>query len=99
LRGLIGPAIIYLIVAGLFGFWPFTDSLLKQASGECTYDSGYDDGWDGALRACEAEEYRSGYRQGAFDSDCHWLKCERRNRDEYNRRQCGAWDRFECSGF
>ncbi|MDZ7736868.1 MAG: hypothetical protein U5P41_12790 [Gammaproteobacteria bacterium] len=72
--------IFYLVLAALIGWWPFNDSVIKTMSGQCNYDAGYRDGWDGALYACESDDYMAGYDDGNFESDCHWAKCIKRSR-------------------
>lgn len=88
--------VLYLAPAGLAGWWPFRDSVVQTLSGRCTYDRGYDDGWDGAASACEAVNYLHGYDDGAFDSECDWLKCSKRDFDQFRDYGCGRWDAVKC---
>ncbi len=46
----IGWIAIYIVVAWLFGFWPFEEGLFTGPTSECSYDAGYDDGYDGAMK-------------------------------------------------
>lgn len=86
----------YLIIALLFGWWPFEDSAIKTFTGQCSYDAGYQDGWDGSLPNCEASDYIAGYDDGAFDSDCDWAKCTKRDFKTFKRYGCGSWERQAC---
>ncbi len=92
----IGWAVIYVVVAWLFGFWPFEEGLITGPSSGCTYDAGYDDGYGGASPKCSTEAYVEGYDDGDFDSECHWLRCERPNHDGFKRFGCGSWSEMRC---
>ncbi len=92
----IGWAVIYVVVAWLFGFWPFEEGLITGPSSGCTYDAGYDDGYDGASSKCSTEAYVEGYDDGDFDSECHWLRCAKPDHDKFKRLGCGSWSRMSC---
>ncbi len=49
----IGLVLVYLAAAGMFGWWPFEDGAIKTVSRQCTYDAGYQDGWEGAAPVCD----------------------------------------------
>jgi hypothetical protein len=52
---LIGLLIVYVVLAWLLGFWPFEKGFFTGPTSECSYDAGYDDGYDGAApkQPCE----------------------------------------------
>ncbi len=54
---LIGLLIVYVVFAWLLGFWPFEEGFFTGPTSECSYDAGYDDGYDGALPKCSIEAY------------------------------------------
>ncbi len=93
---LIGLIAIYAMVAWLFGFWPFEEGLFTGPTSECSYDAGYDAGYDGANQKCGTEAYLEGYEEGDFDSECHWLRCEKPDHDDFKRLRCGSWGKFQC---
>ncbi len=92
----IGLIAIYAMVAWLFGFWPFEEGLFTGPTSECSYDAGYDAGYDGANQKCSTDAYLEGYEEGDFDSECHWLRCERPDHDDFKRLGCGSWDKIKC---
>lgn len=93
---IIGWAIVYLLIAALAGWWPFKDSAVKTMTGQCTYEAGYQDGWDGASLACKNTEYLTGYDLGDWEADCHFAKCIRRDRQLFDHYLCGRWDEHHC---
>jgi len=93
---ILGWAVIYLIVAALVGWWPFSDPIFKTISGECNYDNGYEDGYDGALAACSSNDYQVGYEDGVFEGECAWLKCEKKDYVGFTSYGCGSWDQRQC---
>ena len=94
--GFVGWVAIYFLAAWLFGFWPFEEGVFTGPTSECSYDSGYDDGYDGALPKCKLNAYLEGYEEGNFDSECHWLRCEKPNYEDFNRLGCGSWTAKTC---
>ena len=92
----IGWIAIYVVIAWLLGFWPFEEGLFTGPTSECSYDAGYEDGYDGAIRKCSTEAYVEGYEGGDFDSECHWLRCEKPDHDKFNRLGCGSWSATKC---
>ena len=92
----IGLSTIYAMVAWLFGFWPFEEGMFTGPTSECSYDAGYDDGYEGANQKCSIDAYLEGYEEGDFDSECHWLRCERPNQDDFKRLGCGSWGKIQC---
>lgn len=96
MKHLAGWTVAYLIIAALIGWWPFEDSLIRTVTGQCSYDSGYEDGWDGATPACEADDYIAGYDEGAFEADCHWAKCTKRDFETFERYGCPSWEDQVC---
>lgn len=93
---LISLVILYLLLAAIAGWWPFGDSALQTLSGRCTYDAGYEDGWTGELPACESTEYLAGYEGGVWESDCHFAKCVKRDRNLFKKYRCGSWRDHTC---
>ncbi len=92
----IGWVAIYIVVAWLFGFWPFEEGLFTGPTSECSYDAGYDDGYDGANRKCSTKVYLAGYEDGDFDSDCYWLRCEKPDHTRFKSLGCGSWSKLKC---
>ena len=92
----IGWVVFYILAAWLFGFWPFEEGYLTGPTSECSYEAGYEDGYDGAIQKCSTSAYLTGYDEGDFEADCHWLRCVRPDRHEFERRGCGSWDRMSC---
>jgi len=92
----IGWIVIYIVVAWVFGFWPFEEGLFTGPTSECSYDAGYDDGYDGANRKCSTEVYLAGYEDGDFDSECYWLRCEKPDNTRFKRLGCGSWSELKC---
>ena len=93
---LIGLLIVYVVLAWLLGFWPFEEGFFTGPTSACSYDAGYDDGYDGAAPKCSIEAYLEGYDDGDFDSECHWLRCERPDYDKFKKMGCGSWTQMEC---
>lgn len=93
---LISLAVVWLLIAALIGWWPFDDSVLQTMSGECTYEAGYQDGWDGAKVAFENTDYVAGYDGGTWEGDCHYAKCVKRDRDLFEGYRCGNWRDHTC---
>lgn len=92
----IGLVLVYLVVAGVFGWWPFEDSAVKTITGQCTYDAGYRDAWEGMLPACENADYLDGYDHGSWEADCHHAKCVERDRDLFEGYRCRGWNDMTC---
>lgn len=92
----IGLVLVYLVAAGVLGWWPFEDGAVKTVSGQCTYDAGYRDAWDGAVPACEDADYLAGYDQGAWEADCDYAKCTKSDRDMFENYDCGDWRDHVC---
>ncbi len=88
--------VIYMFVAWLFGFWPFEEGMITGFSSECTYDAGYDDGYDGDSQKCSTAAYIEGYSDGDFEAECHWLKCVKPNHDKFKELGCGSWSSMRC---
>lgn len=86
----------YFLLAAVAGWWPFDDSAVRTLSGQCSYEVGYEDGWVGKALACESTDYLAGYDEGEFDSDCHWAKCVKEDRDLFRSYHCGAWSQQQC---
>ena len=90
-------AAAYCLGAWLLGFWPFEEEgLLTGPASNCSYDAGYDDGYDGAARRCRIDVYVQGYEDGDFDSECQWLRCEMPDYDEFERIGCRSWSEMTC---
>ncbi len=92
----IGWNVIYIVVAWVFGFWPFEEGLFTGPTSECSYDAGYDDGYDETNRKCSTEVYLAGYEDGDFDSECYWLRCEKPDHTRFERLGCGSWSELKC---
>lgn len=58
--------ITYIVLAAAAGWWPFSDSVIRVVLGHCSYEAGYDDGWDGVYPTCHKKSYIYGYDQGNF---------------------------------
>ena len=94
--GFFGWIAAYLFAAWLFGFWPFEEGVFTGPISECSYDVGYDDGYDGATPKCKTDAYLNGYEEGDFDSECDWLRCERPDHDAFKSMGCGSWSEMKC---
>ena len=88
--------VIYLVTAWLFGFWPFDEGLITGPSSGCTYDAGYEAGYDGETQKCKTEAYLEGYEDGEFEADCHWQRCVKPNQDKFKKLGCGSWSKGRC---
>ena len=93
---LIGWIAAGIAVAWLFGFWPFEEGLITGPTSRCSYDAGYDDGYDGANQRCSTDAYLEGYDDGDFDSECYWRRCEKPDYDRFKRLGCGSWSAVKC---
>ena len=92
----LGWVVIYAVVAWLFGFWPFEEAMIPGRLTGCTYDAGYNDGYDGAKQKCSTRAYVDGYEAGDFDAECHWLRCVSPDHGTFKRLGCGSWSAMKC---
>lgn len=71
---------------------PGAPDILKN----CSYDAGWEDGYDGARLKCRDRDYLSGYDDGDFYGHCEWLKCTRKDREKFTAERCGSWNSYSC---
>ena len=69
---------------------PSAPDLLK----DCSYDAGWEDGYDGERLKCRDNEYLSGYDDGEFYGHCEWLKYSRKDRKRFESERCGNWNSY-----
>ena len=87
----------YILVAVLFGFWPFDSSIVRSTDWSplaATYDEGYEDGYNGTEPRAKSTQYLTGYDDGDFDAHCEWVKYKKKDRERFYSDRCGDWDRY-----
>ena len=75
----------YIVIAFLFGFWPFSYPVTNYFLG---YDEGYQDGFNRDYIRSNNNSYLQGYDDGDFDDFCLHLYYDRKDYNQYKSAGC-----------
>lgn len=75
----------YIVIAFLFGFWPFSYPVTNYFLG---YDEGYQDGFNRDYMRSNNDSYLRGYDDGDFDDFCLHLYYDRKDYSQYKSAGC-----------